>query len=187
MKPRKQWRRRHTPRVDLVMCPQLSAGIGMKHSVGTAHGPATACLARHGSMPRRPLHALAVAVASRHARHRSPLHDDRLLGTRFPDPRDRREGGNDRGGDEQPNYRHLTLAPAGHGSGLRFPAVLRSPLKGSSTRHPPGLHRPYHPFRLKRSVKPCRRWLRALGRQAATFHYSRPVPPPAELSRCWRN
>ena len=103
MEPWKPRRRGDTARVDLAVGPQLAAGVGMKHSVRAADGPAATCLARHGSVPRGPLPTLAVAITGAHARHRGPLHDDRLLGTHFPDHEDRRDGGGDRGGDDKPD------------------------------------------------------------------------------------
>ncbi len=101
----------------------------MEHAVGLAHGAAAVCLTSHGSMPRGPLHALAVAITGSHPRHRGPLHDDRFLGSHILDREDRRDGGGgDRGGDDQTGSGHLVLAPAGRGAGLRDPPGSSSTL-----------------------------------------------------------
>lgn len=150
VQPRKPRRVHHAARVGLVACPQLTAGIGVERPVGAAHGPAAACLTRHGTMPRWPLHALAVAISRPHARHRRPLHDDRTLGSRIPDRGDRRNGGGDRGGDDKTDGGHLIHSCWAWG-GVRLPTELRSPLPESSTLGASEDQQACRPFRLKRS------------------------------------
>ena len=150
VQPRKPRRVHHAARVGLVTRPQLPAGIGVERAVGTAHGPAATCLTRHGTVPRWPLHALAVAIRRPHTRHRCPLHDDRTLGSRIPDRGDRRDGGSDRGGDDKTNGRHLSHSCWAWG-GIRLPTELHSPLRESSTLGASKDQQACRPFRLKRS------------------------------------
>jgi hypothetical protein len=108
VQPRERRRQGHATLVEMPPAPQLAARIRVEHAVGLAHGPAAACLPCHGPMPRRPLPASAVAVGGVHPDigHRGPLHDDRLLGTRFPDRGDRRDRGGDRGSDDKSDGSH---------------------------------------------------------------------------------